>query len=236
MTSPPSVILPKHPPVANDISMIGLLALATLLPFLVAAGTCYLKFSIVFVMVRNAMGLQQVPSNLVLNAVALMMSVFVMMPVVETVYDYQRENPVNFSSLASVESFVDNGLGTYRSYLQKYSDPELTAFFEKIQVARLKEKNIPHIEGEDQPSLFSLLPAYALSEIKSAFKIAFFLYVPFVVVDLLISSILLALGMMMMSPVVISVPVKLILFVALDGWSILSQGLILQYIDLGGGG
>lgn len=222
--------------VSNDISLISLMAMATLLPFLVAAGTCYLKFSIVFVMVRNAMGLQQVPSNLVLNAVALMMSVFVMLPVAQKVYDYQRENPVNYSSITSIKAFVDNGLDAYRGYLQKYSDPELTAFFEKIQTARLEKNNLPRVEGDDQASIFSLLPAYALSEIKSAFKIAFYLYLPFVVIDLVISSILLALGMMMMSPVVISVPVKLILFVALDGWSLLSQGLILQYIDLSGGG
>jgi len=222
--------------VSNDISLIGLLALGTLLPFLVAAGTCYLKFSIVFVMVRNAMGLQQVPSNLVLNAVALMMSAFVMMPVAQKVYDYQRENPVNFSSMSSVESFVDNGLDSYRGYLQKYSDPELTAFFEKIQAARQDEDASYQPDDEDHVSVFALLPAYALSEIKSAFKIAFYLYLPFVVIDLVISSILLALGMMMMSPVVISVPVKLILFVALDGWSLLSQGLVLQYVNLSGGG
>lgn len=209
--------------VSNDISLIGLLALATLLPFLVAAGTCYLKFSIVFVMVRNAMGLQQVPSNLVLNAIALMMSAFVMLPVAQKVYDYQRENPVNFSSQSSVESFVDNGLDAYRSYLRKYSDPDLSGFFDKIQASRTEE--------DESISIFALLPAYALSEIKNAFRIAFYLYLPFVVIDLVISSILLALGMMMMSPVVISVPIKLILFVALDGWSILSQGLILQYIN-----
>jgi len=222
--------------VTNDISLIAVLALATLLPFLLAAGTCFLKFSIVLVMVRNAMGLQQVPSNLVLNAVALMMSMFVMMPVAKKIHDYQRENPVNFSSMTSVESFVDNGLDSYRSYLKKYSDPELTSFFERIQAARLEEENVPYLVQDGQESIFSLLPAYALSEIKSAFKIAFYLYLPFVVIDLVISSILLALGMMMMSPVVISVPVKLILFVALDGWSVLSQGLMLQYIDLGSGG
>lgn len=221
---------------SNDISLISLLALATLLPFLAAAGTCYLKFSIVFVMVRNAMGLQQVPSNLVLNAVALMMSVFVMKPVLESMYSYQHANPVDFSSATSIASFIDNGTEAYRSYLHKYSDPELTAFFEKIQTSRLAEGELQALEGEDQISLFSLLPAYALSEIKSAFKIAFYLYLPFVVIDLVVSSILLALGMMMMSPVVISVPIKLILFVALDGWSILSKGLILQYINLGGGG
>ncbi|KJT38884.1 type III secretion system protein SpaP, partial [Salmonella enterica subsp. enterica serovar Heidelberg str. RI-11-013374] len=81
-------------------------------------------------------------------------------------------------------------------------------------------------------SIFALLPAYALSEIKSAFKIGFYLYLPFVVVDLVVSSVLLALGMMMMSPVTISTPIKLVLFVALDGWTLLSKGLILQYMDI----
>lgn len=221
---------------SNDISLISLLALATLLPFLVASGTCYLKFSIVFVMVRNAMGLQQVPSNLVLNAVALMMSVFVMKPVAESMYAYQHANPVNFSSAASISSFINLGTEPYRNYLRKYSDPELMVFFEKIQASRQADDAVATLEDGDQISIFSLLPAYALSEIKSAFKIAFYLYLPFVVIDLVVSSVLLALGMMMMSPVVISVPIKLILFVALDGWSILTQGLILQYIDLGGGG
>ncbi|VUC76845.1 virulence associated secretory protein [Salmonella sp. NCTC 11881] len=83
-----------------------------------------------------------------------------------------------------------------------------------------------------KPSIFALLPAYALSEIKSAFKIGFYLYLPFVVVDLVVSSVLLALGMMMMSPVTISTPIKLVLFVALDGWTLLSKGLILQYMDI----
>lgn len=217
----------------NDISLIGLLTFATLLPFLMAAGTCYLKFSIVFVMVRNSMGLQQVPSNLVLNAVALMMSAFVMMPIGEDIYEYQQQHPVNFSSVESVKGFVDNGLDGYRGYLQKYSDPELTSFFENIQARRFEEKHMQGSYSEGNPSIFSLLPAYALSEIKGAFKIAFYLYLPFVVIDLVISSILLALGMMMMSPVVISVPIKLILFVALDGWSILTQGLIQQYTVAG---
>lgn len=81
-------------------------------------------------------------------------------------------------------------------------------------------------------TLFSLLPAYALSEIKSAFEIGFYIYLPFVVIDLVISSILLALGMMMMSPVTISVPIKLILFVAMDGWALISKGLVMQYIEL----
>src|SRR5262249_3895578 len=124
---------------SNDISLIGLLAFATLLPFLVAAGTCYLKFSIVFVIVGNALALQQVPSNLVVNAVALMMSIFEMMPVVTSVYEYQLEHPVNFSNRESVREFLDAGLADYRNYLQKHTDPKLTAFFSNIRAKNLEE-------------------------------------------------------------------------------------------------
>ncbi|MGL5265516.1 MAG: SPI-1 type III secretion system export apparatus protein SpaP, partial [Plesiomonas shigelloides] len=127
----------------------------------------------------------------------------------------------------------DNGLDSYRDYLRKYADPELVRFFEKAQTARYEnEATIRPPEEIERPSILALLPAYALSEIKSAFKIGFYLYLPFVVVDLVISSILLTLGMMMMSPVTISTPIKLVLFVALDGWTLLSRGLVLQYLDL----
>ncbi|WP_258089436.1 EscR/YscR/HrcR family type III secretion system export apparatus protein [Serratia liquefaciens] len=215
----------------NDVSLVGILAFATLLPFLIACGTCYIKFSIVFVMVRNALGLQQIPSNMTLNGIALILSMFVMMPVVQQGYQSYREHDVNIASVESVSDFIENGFGSYRGYLAKYADPELVQFFEKV--ARHREtQEIEGPEFSEKPSILVLLPAYALSEIKSAFKIGFYLYLPFVVVDLLISSILLALGMMMMSPVTISVPIKLLLFIVLDGWSLLSQGLIRQYLDV----
>ncbi|MFJ3482236.1 EscR/YscR/HrcR family type III secretion system export apparatus protein [Pseudomonas sp. NPDC090202] len=219
----------------NDVSMIGLLAVASLLPFLIAAGTCYIKFSIVFVVVRNALGLQQVPSNMTLNAVALMLAMFVMTPVMQAGYDYYKENDVTFSSVDNVVDFAENGLGHYKQYLRTYTDPELAAFFERAQRAQLRDSEQTeqaNVDDELEPSLFALLPAYALSEIKAAFKIGFYLYLPFVIVDLVISCILLALGMMMMSPVIISVPIKLVLFVALDGWTLLSTGLIEQYLTL----
>ncbi|AXE31993.1 EscR/YscR/HrcR family type III secretion system export apparatus protein [Chromobacterium phragmitis] len=217
---------------SNDISLIALLAFSTLLPFLIASGTCFVKFSIVFVMVRNALGLQQVPSNMTLNGIALMLSMFVMLPVAQQAYSYYQEEQVSFTSVEAVNRFVENGLDGYRGYLRKYSDPELVSFFEKAQSQRSERDGGEAAAPDDQPSLFALLPAYALSEIKSAFKIGFYLYLPFVVVDLVISSVLLALGMMMMSPVTISVPIKLVLFVALDGWTLLSKGLVLQYLDL----
>jgi type III secretion protein R len=219
----------------NDISMITLLAVASLIPFLIAAGTCYIKFSIVFIIVRNALGLQQVPSNMTLNAVALLLAAFVMTPVMQTGYRYYKDNNVAFTSVDAIVDFADSGLGTYKDYLRTYTDPELASFFEKAQRAHLRGVDAADVADDveySQLSLFALLPAYALSEIKAAFKIGFYLYLPFVIVDLVISSILLALGMMMMSPVIISVPIKLVLFVALDGWALLSTGLVEQYLSL----
>lgn len=215
---------------ATDIGLIGLLTFFSLLPFIIASGTCYIKFSIVFVMVRNALGLQQVPSNLTLNGVALLLAMFVMAPVARDAYQSFSDRNVDFTNTEAVVDYIENGLGGYKQYLEKYTDPDLARFFEKAQS---QKDGIDLIEDDQtSPSMLALLPAYALSEIKSAFKIGFYLYLPFVVVDLLISSILLALGMMMMSPITISVPIKLILFVALDGWTLLSKGLILQYLDL----
>lgn len=213
----------------SSTTLILTLALATLAPFIIAAGTCYLKFSIVLVMTRNALGVQQVPSNMVLNAIALMMALFVMTPIAKNTYQYIIENPVDITSPDSFERFSDDALGEYKRYLYKYSDPELLDFFEQAQ------GNRPDSYGDKESiekSLLSLLPAYALSEIKSAFIIGFYLYLPFIVIDLVVSCILLALGMMMMSPVTLSVPLKLILFIAMDGWTLLAKGLINQYLDL----
>ncbi|WP_186370164.1 EscR/YscR/HrcR family type III secretion system export apparatus protein [Yersinia bercovieri] len=221
----------------SDIPLLAIIALSTLLPFIIAAGTCYLKISVVLIMVRNAMGVQQVPSSLTLNGIAMLLSLFVMMPVIQDVHQYMRTEKVDFSNVESLDNFVEGGLGGYKAYLKKYSDPELLNFFESLQQGRteeLQQGNREELSAEEErePTLFSLLPAYALSEIKSAFEIGFYIYLPFVVIDLIISSILLALGMMMMSPVTISVPVKLILFVAIDGWSLISKGLIMQYMEL----
>lgn len=215
----------------NSIYLIGILSFFTLLPFLIAAGTCFIKFSIVFVIVRNALGLQQVPSNMTLNGIALILSLFVMAPIIERVIEYSNEHNVSFEEPSSMTDFINSGLGEYKAYLLKFSDRELIDFFEKIHTTRITDHIITG-EDEDSYSIISLLPAYALSEIKSAFKIGFYIYLPFVVVDLVISCILLTLGMMMMSPVTISTPIKLILFVAMDGWTLLSKGLILQYIEL----
>lgn len=220
----------------NDISLIAVLACASLAPFLIACGTCYVKFSIVFVMIRNAIGLQQIPSNMTLNGIAFVMAVFVMMPIMKDGYNYYHNNHIEVNSADDIVKFIDDGFISYREYLQRYTDPDLAAFFERAQKAKQQDAADEQYSDEEEKmmSIFSLLPAYALSEIKESFKIGFYIYLPFVVIDLLVSSILLTLGMMMMSPITISVPIKLLLFVAMDGWSLISKGLIEQYLSLTG--
>jgi len=213
--------------------MILVLSLFTLLPFIIAGGTCFIKFSIVLVMVRNALGVQQVPSTLTLNGIALILSAFVMMPVCQRITDYIQDHHIDFNDSRSVSQLMGPGLESYREYLVKYSDHDLIRFFNKVQQQKVggEETVVEDPELSELP-IITLMPAYALSEIQSAFKISFYLYVPFVVIDMVVSSILLALGMMMMSPVTISIPIKLILFVSINGWSLLTKGLITQYSDL----
>ncbi|MDY1034422.1 MULTISPECIES: EscR/YscR/HrcR family type III secretion system export apparatus protein [unclassified Stenotrophomonas] len=215
----------------NDVSLIAILAAASLLPFLVAVGTCYIKFSVVFTLIRNALGLQQVPSNMVINALSLILAFYVMHPIVTSVQAAYQELGHPLTTVQETADFLDNSLGEYRAYLARHADPELLRFFERAQVTDGTDVPAADTAAEDR-SLFALLPAYALSELKDAFLMGFYLYLPFIVVDLIVSSILLALGMMMMSPVTISAPIKLILFVVLDGWSLLSQGLVMQYMDV----
>lgn len=215
----------------NDVSLIAMLAAAAMLPFLVAVGTCYIKFSVVFTLIRNALGLQQVPSNMVINALSLILAFYVMHPIVSSVQTAYQELDQPLTTVQATADFLDGSLGEYRAYLARHADPELLRFFERAQVTDGADVPPPDLAAEDR-SLSALLPAYALSELKDAFLMGFYLYLPFVVVDLVVSSILLALGMMMMSPVTISAPIKLILFVVLDGWSLLSQGLVLQYLDV----
>ena len=225
----------------NPILLIAALAFATLLPFILAVGSCFLKFSIVFSLLRNAIGLQQAPSNLALNGIAVVMTAFVMLPIFNQAQQYYYEEQVDLSNPVSLQAFLDDGLSAYRKYLSTYADPDMVDFFGQLREAQLRDSPIadtppPRSRDEsidpEQASILTLLPAYALSELKSAFEIGFYIYLPFLVIDMLVSNVLLALGMMMMSPITIALPIKLILFVLMDGWNKVVKGLVLQYVQL----
>ncbi|QGY32193.1 EscR/YscR/HrcR family type III secretion system export apparatus protein [Pantoea cypripedii] len=218
----------------NDAALILTLSLAATLPFLIAGGTCFIKFSIVFALVRNALGIQQIPSNLTLNGLALILTLFVMVPVVKPVITWVDNNPVSYSDAASLQGLMNEGTKSYRDYLTRFADPALTTYFTNIWQKRDKEAAPATGSAYEQPepSIFALLPAYALTEIKDAFEIGFYIYLPFIVIDILVSNILLALGMMMMSPVTISLPIKLVLFVAVDGWAKVVKGTLTKYLEM----
>lgn len=211
---------------SSDLTFIIKLFVLGMLPFLIAGATCFIKFNVVFSLIKNAIGIQQIPTNMTTNALALIMTLFVMYPVYSHVFEYANEYEINYEDSDSVNQFLGEGLRPYKEYLMKYSDQNLVKFFSDLNA---KNQQFENVQSQESFSFIAYLPAYALTEIKNAFEIGFYLYLPFILIDLVVSNILLALGMMMMSPVTISLPIKLILFVAIDGWSRVSQGLILQY-------
>lgn len=224
-----------------ELSLITLIAIASLLPFVFASGTCFVKFSIVLVLLRNAMGVQQVPSNLILNSIALMLAAFVMQPVITSTFQ-AFEDTNQATSLEEAGPYLTTVLTPYRNYLSRYADKDLVTFFQNLPDAKQPSlpgvppaaNTTPTFQRVVPASFYALLPAYALTELRDAFRIGFYLYLPFIVVDLIVSNVLLALGMMMMSPVTISVPIKLILFVALDGWTLVAKDLVQPYMQMHG--
>lgn len=207
----------------------NLLALMTLslLPFLVVMCTAYTKIAIVLMLLRSALGVQQAPSGLVLNAIALTLTAFITFPlVVEVVTNLQAEKAHMDDWEGMVKTFnIISSSVTER--LQKIAFDREIEFF--MQAAfKLWPPSLHGYVTED--NLLILLPAHITSEITRAFEISFLLFLPFVVIDMLVSNVLLAMGAMMVPPMLLSLPTKLLLFVAADGWTRLLHGLLLSYV------
>ncbi|MBJ7262957.1 MAG: type III secretion system export apparatus subunit SctR [Burkholderiaceae bacterium] len=205
--------------------LITLLTILSLLPLLVVMGTSFLKVSVVFSLVRNALGIQQVPPNIALYGLALMLSMFIMAPVVMEVQD--RIAAVPEQAEATLLSRVsDSTLDPYREFLRKHTSPKQLKFFR--EEAR---KNWPAAlrDRVSDESLLLLMPAFAVSQLIEAFKIGLLLFLPFIAIDLIVSNVLLAMGMMMVSPMTVSMPFKLLVFVMVGGWDRLLGQLLLSY-------
>ena len=207
-------------------TLIVLLGTLSMLPFLVVMGTCFVKLVIVFSLVRNALGIQSIPPNMALHGLALVLTIYIMMPVGMESYDNIVGQDFTLEDTASLEAAASVAIVPYRRFLAKHaSDSELDFFVETA--GTLWGEEYEHQLTRD--NMFILIPAFVVGELTTAFEIGFLIYLPFIVVDLVISNILLAMGMMMLSPMTISLPFKLLLFVFLDGWSRLVQGLVLSY-------
>jgi type III secretion protein R len=202
------------------------LGLLALVPLVVVTTTSFLKLSIVLSLVRNALGVQQTPPNIALYALALILTVFIMAPIGQEVADAFEAQPSPTADVASLFAAVKHGVEPMRKFLMANSKQEQRDFFVG-QARRLWPPKMA--EAVRQEDLVILVPAFVVTEMTAAFEIGFLLFLPFIVIDLVISNILMAMGMMMVSPVTIAMPLKLFLFVMVDGWSRLFHGLILTY-------
>ncbi|HEU4652641.1 MAG TPA: type III secretion system export apparatus subunit SctR [Steroidobacteraceae bacterium] len=204
--------------------VLGLLALAPVIAIMV---TSFAKLIIVMGLARNALGLQQVPPNLVLNGLALVLSMYVMAPIGTQMFQLAEQRTSNSQLtpkvLFEIASSVREPL---REFLGKHAQPRERQFFVESAVKLWPAEQASGLTDKD---LMVLVPAFTVSELTAAFKIGFLLYLAFVVIDLVVANVLVSLGMMMFSPTVVSIPLKLLLFVLLDGWSKLIHGLILTY-------
>lgn len=208
------------------------LSLFSLLPFIIMILTSFLKIVIVLSLLRSALGVQQAPPNQIINGVAFMLSLFIMYPTAIKMYEAANKT-INESrapdSLLSPDSstyiiaIAKEATNPARDFLKRNSSIGHQALFYRMAYRVLPEDFRPDLKPDD---IIVLVPSYITSQLKDAFEIGVLIYIPFFVIDLVTSNILLAMGMMMLSPVTISMPLKLFLLVMLDGWTLLIQGLV----------
>jgi type III secretion protein R len=209
--------------------ILGMVVAIGLIPYVAVMVTSFAKLVIVFSLLRNALGLQQTPPNLVLNGLALIFSLYIFQPVGMQMSDIAEKsmsgrNPpkevAQYLALAAEvkEPMVD--------FLIKHSSPQERALFKRTAQQLLPEGKRAAVGDRD---LAVVVPAFTVSELTNAFKIGFLIYLPFLIIDLVVSNILLSMGMMMLSPTTVSLPFKLLLFILLDGWSKLIHGLVSTY-------
>ena len=215
----------------DSFSLIALFVGMSLLPFLAMVATSYLKIVVVIALVRNALGVQSIPPNMVVNAIALILSFYVMAPVVEKGWNvYKEEAAINKVEKKQYDTEIAmKAAEPMRDWLVKQTDEKSRAFFVST-AEQLWAKEGEEKAEVDPSSFFILIPSFCVSELTKAFQIGFLVYLPFIAIDIIISNILLAMGMMMVSPVTISLPFKLLLFVMVNGWTLLIQGLVRGYI------
>ncbi|SDV04676.1 type III secretion system export apparatus subunit SctR [Pseudomonas mucidolens] len=204
-----------------------LLGSLALMPMLLIICTAFLKIVIVLMITRNAIGVQQVPPSMALNGIALAATLFIMAPVGYEISQVIEASPLDTSS---VQAFQDTGLVAIkplRAFMQRNTDPDLLIHLHE-NTTRMWPPEMS--QGTQRDDLILLIPAFVLSQLQAGFEVGFLIYIPFIVIDLIVSNLLLALGMQMVSPMTISLPLKLLLFVLVSGWSRLLDSLFLSFL------
>ncbi len=205
---------------SDSIVLLVAMSLIGLIPFFLVTTTSFLRIVIVFSMLRMALATQQSPPNVALIGLAIFMSVFIMTPTMNRIID-TAVTPFQSGQLSQKQA-MEIGVKPLREFMLKYTLENDLALF-------LEFSKVQYTDNFDEVPIFVIIPAFILSELKIAFQIGFLLFIPFLVIDLIISNILLSLGMFMLSPAMISLPFKILLFVLTDGWNLITRGLLLSF-------
>jgi type III secretion protein R len=213
-------------PSADPLSLFLLMAALAVLPFAAMVVTSYTKIVVVLGLLRNALGVQQVPPNMVLNGVAIIISCYVMAPVLMEAAERIKSPSTAGSTAQQMLAAADAAREPFRQFLIKHADEREKTFFLKSATAIWPADRAQKLHEND---LLVLSPAFLLTELTAAFRIGFLLYLCFIVIDLVVANVLLAMGLSQVTPTNVAIPFKLLLFVALDGWSRLVHGLVLTY-------
>ncbi|MDB5220760.1 MAG: Flagellar biosynthesis protein FliP [Myxococcaceae bacterium] len=217
----------------KPIALVVALALVSLVPFVFMGVTAFVKISTVLQIVRSAIGAQSVPSNTVIMALATALTLIAMAPVGQRILDRALPLVQNHGQAAAKEdttALIEKGIDAVREPMREFldknaSEKERARFLLVAKNAR-PEAERAKVTGSD---LTVLVPAFVVTELTEAFAIGFLVYLPFLVIDLVVANVLLALGMQMLNPTQVSLPFKLLLFVAIDGWGLLAQALVSGY-------
>ncbi|EXJ09328.1 flagellar type III secretion system pore protein FliP [Nitrincola nitratireducens] len=192
------------------IQILALMTMLTFLPAMLMMMTSFTRIIIVFSILRQALGLQQTPSNQVLVGLALFLTFFIMTPVFERV-NAEAVQPYIAGELVGLDALEAAGKPFHQFMIRNTRESDLDLF--------MRISDTPRVAAQEDVPFRILIPAFVVSELKTAFQIGFMLFIPFLVIDLVVASVLMAMGMMMLSPVIVSLPFKIMLFVLVDGWA-----------------
>jgi type III secretion protein R len=213
----------------NDLTGLLLAVVAIgMIPFVAMVATSYAKIVVVLGLLRNALGVQQVPPNMVLNGIAILVTAYVMAPIGMQALQNMEDMPhrQGGDSAALVLDAFDAGKEPFRAFLKAHAHTREKRFFVHSATMIWPKEMAAKLREDD---LIVLAPAFTLTEMTDAFKIGFLLYIAFVVVDVVIANVLMAMGLNQLQPTNIAIPFKLLLFVVMNGWSTLIHGLVMTY-------
>ncbi len=191
----------------------------SLIPFVFCCMTSFLRFVIVFSMLKTAIGTQQVPPSIVIIGLAMILTFYTMGTTFTKMYEM---GSVPYQQSQNMVAAINEGSKPLKEFMMKQTRESDLAFF--VELSRKTPPKTP-----EEITIWQVAPAFIISELKTAFEIGFIIFVPFIVLDLVVANILLALGMFMLSPTIISLPFKLLIFIAVDGWTLIVQGLVTSY-------